>query len=198
MTSGASVQKKRRLYIVLWVLIPVIVVSCYVLFLTASPARVFSHIIKTSIDLNTDDDAQDNRNRIQISKIDLEVPFYEGGAAVLDQGAWHRYPERGNPKDGGNFILSAHRFQIGVTSVATKRQSPFYNLEKLEVNDSLRIFYKGQWYDYKVNKKYQVKPNEVAIEAPSSQAKLTLYSCTLKGSADGRIVIEAQLQTNKS
>jgi LPXTG-site transpeptidase (sortase) family protein len=145
--------------------------------------------------LNTADDAQDSRNRIQIEKINLEVPFFTGGVGELEKGAWHRFPERGNPEKGGNFILSAHRFRIANNPALTKVRSPFYNLDKLQVGDTMRVFYDGQWYDYTVTKTYSVKPNEIQIEAPSKEAKLTLYSCSLGGSSDGRIVIEAVTKT---
>ena len=58
----------------------------------------------------------------------------------------------------------------------------------------MRIFYQYKWYTYTVTKKYNVKPNATEIEAPSETSKLTLYSCSLGGSADGRIVIEATTQ----
>lgn len=150
--------------------------------------------VKSAVDLDTSDDANDARDRIQIEKINLEVPFFTGTADSLEKGAWHRYPERGDPVRGGNFILSAHRFRIAQDPILTKERSPFYNLDKLAVGDSMRIFYKGNWYDYSVTKIYDVKPDAVEIEAPSDEAKLTLYSCTLSGSADGRIVIEAKLR----
>ena len=95
---------------------------------------------------------------------------------------------------GGNFILSAHRFKIGLTPSQTKYNSPFYNIDLVVVGDPIRIFYDGRWYDYEVTKKFAVKPNDTYIEAPSSEAKLTLYSCTLAGSNDGRDVIEAKLK----
>ena len=150
--------------------------------------------VKSAVDLDTSDDADDARDRIQIEKINLEVPFFTGTADSLEKGAWHRYPERGDPVRGGNFILSAHRFRIAQDPILTKERSPFYNLDKLAVGDTLRIFYKGNWYAYSVTKIYDVKPDAVEIEAPSDEAKLTLYSCTLSGSADGRIVIEAKLR----
>lgn len=151
--------------------------------------------VKTEIDLNTADDAQDSRNRIQIEKINLEVPFFTGGAEELEKGVWHRFPERGDPVQGGNFILSAHRFRIANNPVLTKVRSPFYNLDKLEVGDTMRVFYEGEWYTYTITKKYSVKPNEVQIEAPTEEPRMTLYSCSLGGSADGRIVLEATTDT---
>lgn len=173
--------------------IALILAGLYVGYLLLAPKAGFSVLAgKSAIDFNTADDATDNRDRIQIEKINLEVPFFTGSKDELDKGAWHRFPERGDPDKGGNFILSAHRFNIGTTPAETKLRSPFYNLDKLTVGDSMRVFFNGKWYDYKVTKIYSVKPNEVQIEAPSKEAKLTLYSCSLGGSADGRIVIEAK------
>lgn len=131
-------------------------------------------------------------NFIKIERLNLLVPFYTGDSELtLEKGAWHRFPERGDPEQGGNFILSAHRFRLGMTPNETKERSPFYHLDKLQEKDVVDIYYKGKWYSYQVNKMYSVTPNAVEIEAPSENPKLTIYSCTLAGSADGRVVVEA-------
>jgi sortase A len=132
-------------------------------------------------------------NFIKIERLNLLVPFYTGDSELtLEKGAWHRFPERGDPEKGGNFILSAHRFRLGITPNETKERSPFYHLDKLQEKDTVDIYFKGQWYSYQVQKMYSVKPDAVEIEEPSEEAKLTIYSCSLKGSADGRVVIEAK------
>jgi len=201
---GASLQQKQvgrvakfKHRFLLVASICLVVVGVYLAYLLLTP-KLPILAGPSEIDLNTTDDATDNRDRIQIEKINLEVPFFTGSAEELDKGAWHRYPDRGDPKDGGNFILSAHRFSIGTTPAETKKRSPFYNLEKLEVGDTMRIFYQDRWYTYTVTKKYNVKPNATEIEAPSETSKLTLYSCSLNGSADGRIVIEATTKDGPS
>ena len=149
--------------------------------------------ISSSIDLNTSDDANDMRNRIQIEKMGVEVPYFNDNTpATLEKGAWWRFPDRGNPEDGGNFIISAHRFYIGRTPQGTRARSPFYKLDKLETGDKIRVFYEKKWYDYQVTKKYSVKPDATEIEAKTDEPKLTLYTCSLKGSADGRVVIDAE------
>ncbi len=183
----------RRLILV--IALGLLVAGLFILYLIVSPNSATPKILqpKSTIDLNTSDDKDDSRNRIQIEKINLEVPFFEGGENVLDKGAWHRYPDRGNPEQGGNFILSAHRFNIGVTPEQTKTRSPFYNLDKLVIGDAVRIFYNQRWFEYEITRIYQVKPNAVEIEAPSKEAKITIYSCTLEGSADGRLVLEAKM-----
>lgn len=188
--SNEKLRGKWTRHILLGLSILLLLGGAYLLFLTLSPNLNF---IPTSNDLNTADDSNDQRNRIQIERINLEVPYNPGGEEALNAGAWWRYPERGNPKDGGNFILSAHRFYIGLTPEKTRARSPFYRLEEVEVGSKIRVFYEGQWYDYIAAKKYTVKPDAVEIESGSTEAIMTLYTCTLGGSADGRVVIEAHL-----
>lgn len=130
--------------------------------------------------------------RIIIPKIAVKVDIFEGDQSVLDKGAWHRVPQNGNPDKGGNFVVSAHRFVMGRTPGQTKNNSPFYNIDKLKVDDSIFIDWQQKRREYKITKIYDVKPNQVEIEAPSDKAKLTLYTCTLGGSADGRVVIEGE------
>lgn len=130
--------------------------------------------------------------QIIIPKIAVKVDIFEGDKSVLEKGAWHRVPENGDPDKGGNFVVSAHRFVMGGTPGQTKQRSPFYNIEKLSENDTIFIDWQHKRHEYKITKVYKVKPTQVEIEAPSETAKLTLYSCTLGGSADGRVVIEAE------
>ncbi len=133
-----------------------------------------------------------DENFIKIERINLLVPFHTGKTEkTLESGAWHRFPERGDPEQGGNFILSAHRFRLGATPNQTMERSPFYHLDKLQNEDIVDVYFNGNWYKYQIKKIFSVKPDAVEIEEPSDEAKLTLYSCSLKGSADGRVVIEA-------
>lgn len=174
--------------------IVLVLVGLYVLLLLFVPRwRLPTILGKTRIDLNILDDAQDKRDRLQIAKLNLEVPFFGGNdVKLLDKGAWHRFPERGDPVKGGNFIISAHRFHLGLTPQGTRAKSPFYNLNKLVPGDDIKVFFQGKTYDYKVTRRYKVKPNATNIEDPSTEPKMTLYSCNLAGPADGREVIEAK------
>lgn len=182
-------SKKIYAFVGIAIAILAIAAGAYVLLLTRSPDLPIS----SSIDLNTADDAQDTRNRIQIEKINLEVPYYDDNTpATLERGAWWRFPDRGNPEKGGNFILSAHRFYLGTTPQGTRARSPFYKLNELAAGDKIRVFYEGKWYDYEVTRNYSVSPSAIEIEEPSAEAKMTLYTCSLKGSADGRVVIDAK------
>lgn len=134
----------------------------------------------------------DHSDRLIIPSIKVEVPYSKGGAAVLNKGAWHRFPERGNPEKGGNFILSGHRFVRGWTPQSTAKRSYFFFLDKLKSGDKIYIMYHQQLYEYQVVKTYRVTPYSVEIEAPTKEAQLTLYTCTLGGSFDGRVVVVAK------
>lgn len=132
--------------------------------------------------------------RLYIPKIDINLPYASGGPEVMERGAWWRQPHNGNPKDGGNFVLSAHRFIMGLTPQQTWRKSPFYNIHLLTVGDEIIIDYQGQRYIYVIRRLFDVTPDAVHIEQRTEQPQLTLYSCTLGGAADGRNVIIATLK----
>lgn len=133
-------------------------------------------------------------NRLYIPKINVDISIAEGDtAAVLEKGAWHRKPANGSPERGGNFVVSAHRFELGVTPQQTRAKSPFYHIDKLQAGDKIYVDYNKKRYTYEVVRKYKVDRYAVAIEAPSVEAKMTLYSCDLRGEAAGREVIEAKL-----
>ncbi len=135
-----------------------------------------------------------SENRLYIPKIDINLPYQAGSEGVMEHGAWWRVPENGNPKDGGNFVLSAHRFIMGLTPQQTLRKSPFYNIDKLKIGDELIVDYDGKRYTYVIEKVFDVKPDAIEIENRTNEPQLTLYSCTLGGANDGRNVIVAKLK----
>lgn len=131
-------------------------------------------------------------NRIVIPKLGVNIPYGTNGMTSLNEGALWRYPDRGDPVKGGNFIIAAHRFSIQPTPGGTIVHSPFYHIDQLKNGDQILIDFKGKRYGYIVSSKEKVSPTAIQIEAPSKTAKLTLYSCELAGSAAGRYVVIAK------
>ena len=131
--------------------------------------------------------------RLYIPRLQLNLPYAAGDESVLNDAVWHRYPERGDPEKGGNFILAGHRFVMGLTPGETRRKSPFYAINTVKVGDYLYVDFNGRRYQYEVTRHYEVKPTQVDIEAESVQPKMTLYTCTFGGETDGRDVLEAKL-----
>lgn len=176
----------------LWLIVPLLALigGVYLLVTTLAPVILPAPSINVSSQ-SVQPDAM-TENRLYIPKIGVDVLITEGDSeAALDKGAWHRKPENGSPARGGNFVLSAHRFQMGWTPDQTRDRSPFYHIDKLQEGDEIYVDYNQKRYSYIVTKKYAVDRYAVYIESPSEEAKMTLYSCTLEGEAAGRDVIEA-------
>jgi sortase A len=178
--------------IVLTVIALVLVaIGGYILILVLTPNIPIFHSYQP-MDVKAITAPKVGENRIIIPQINVDIPYGTNGTTSLDKGAWWRYPERGDPVKGGNFIIAAHRFSIQLTPQETAIKSPFYHLDKLKVGDPIIIDFEGKRYGYKINKTYTVKPTQTEIEAPTDTAKMTLYSCELGGSEAGRTVLDAQ------
>lgn len=168
----------------------------YLVVDVSAPALTFfnasaSDVIKHELDATKPGIKGD---RLYIPKINVDVAIVTGeNAAVLEQGAWHRHPENGDPENGGNFVLSAHRFSLGLTPQQTVIKSPFYNIDKLQLGDEIYVDYEGSRYAYKVTRHYGVERTATEIEVRTAKATMTLYSCDLRGEKAGREVIEASL-----
>lgn len=134
-------------------------------------------------------------NRLYIPKInvDIAVVTAEGDEnAALEKGALNRVPENGNPKDGGNYVLAAHRFTIGMTPAETKRRSPLYHINQLAVGDQIYVDYSGTRYAYEITKRERVAATAVEIEKRTEDSTLTLYSCDLNGPRTAREAVFAK------
>ena len=168
-----------------------VIVGGYILVLVLTPNIPFLYSSKP-LDVQAITAPKVGVNRIMIPQIGVDIPYGTDGKTSLDRGAWWRYPERGDPEKGGNFIIAAHRFSIQLTPHETAIKSPFYHLDKLKVGDPIIVDFNGKRYGYKISKTYTVKPNQTEIEAPSEKPKMTLYSCELGGSDAGRTVFDAE------
>lgn len=169
----------------------------YLLYNTLNPmiaGQLINPSSNSTTDLLKETEEKIGENRVYIPSIDINLPYAAGDANVMEHGAWWRVPDNGNPKDGGNFVLSAHRFIMGLTPEQTLRKSPFYNIDKLKVGDEIIVDYDSQRYTYVIRKVHRVAPTAIEIERRTENPQLTLYSCTLGGAADGREVLVATLK----
>lgn len=135
---------------------------------------------------STTTEAIPNQNRIVIPSIGLDEPIIESNSisAIADGGTWRR-PNTATPNQQGNTVIVGHRFYQN--SVST-----FYHLDKIETREILAVYWEGQEYLYKVTDKKVVEATETEIEAPSSDSKLTLYTCHPLWSSTQRFVIVAE------
>lgn len=124
--------------------------------------------------------------QIKIDSINLDSKLISSKSNKdLWKGIWHRN-NTGNPIDGGNMVITAHRF------LYTGNNNTFYNLPKVKNDEIVSIYWKGIKYDYKVNKIFEVTPDAIEIEAPTKNHILTLYTCTPLWTSAKRFVIQAE------
>ena len=69
----------------------------------------------------------------------------------------------------------------------------FYNLDKLEVDDIVIIYWQGTEYDYKIYDYLIVDSNATYIEDQDGEDRLTLYTCHPLGSNSKRLVYYAKM-----
>lgn len=192
--TASTGRNNFRTFFTFFVLLIGLFSGIYIVFTVLSPALVELPIVHKLIKQPEVAGPIVKEDRLYIPQIGVNVAIVTGDTEeALTKGAWHRKPENGNPQDGGNFVLSAHRFVMSWTPGQTVERSPFYNIGKLNVDDQIQVDYRGLRYTYVITKKFKVDPSQTEIESRSSEPKMTLYSCTLRGSTDGRDVIEAKI-----
>lgn len=129
-------------------------------------------------------------NRLAIPSIGLDEHVFESSESNgINKGVLQRR-KTSNPAQGGNTVLVGHRF-----SYLPSIPAPFYNLDKIKAGDEMVVLWKGVVYRYKVTEIKVVEPTDITVEAPTNDARLTIYTCTPLWSAKQRLVIIGDLIT---
>lgn len=120
---------------------------------------------------------------------DYTRPIAEGVGIedVLNKRGVGHYPGTQMPGEIGNFALAAHRTGWG---------SPFLDVNKLQLGDSIYIETEDGWYRYVFRSLEYVSPSGVDVLAPVPQASgetpldriITLTSCNPLNSVSERII----------
>lgn len=126
-------------------------------------------------------------NRLIIPALDLDQKIYEGTSVyTVNKGVWIR-PNASTPAAGSNTVLVGHRFTY------TNPRGVFYYLDKLKPGDQLLVYWQHKRYLYQVNTILAVPPTEGSVEAPTADARLTMYTCTPLWSLKERLVVVSNL-----
>jgi sortase A len=122
---------------------------------------------------------------INIAKIGVHKAVVEGvGVPDLKKGPGH-YPGTPLPGQPGNAAIAGHRTTYG---------APFYRLDEVHPGDEITITTRQGSYLYQVDKQLVVKPSDVSVVAPTTEARLTLTTCNPRFSAAQRLVVSAVLK----
>ncbi len=136
---------------------------------------------------------QNQPNTLIVPSMLLKTPILEAPVKdtykVLDKGIW-RWPLGSTPDKGGNTVLVGHRFTY------TNPKGIFYYMDKVQVGDEIGIVWSNQQYAYKVTSVREVPPTETSITDQTTDARLTMYTCTPLWNPKNRLVVVAEKETN--
>lgn len=154
---------------------------------TSTPS-VNTYIKKTAAASKPAADNMDG-DRLIIPRMLINTPIIEGPVtqpyANLKKGAW-RLPFSSTPDKGGNTVIAGHRFTY------TEARSIFYYLDKLQIGDEIGIQWEGKTYTYHVISTEVVAPTTMSVQEATSDARLTLYTCTPLWNPKERLVVVAK------
>ncbi|MEX0598400.1 MAG: sortase [Candidatus Paceibacterota bacterium] len=132
-----------------------------------------------------DEDIDTSLFQIQINSINLDSKLISSTTNKdLWKGIWHR-SNTGNPIQGGNMVITAHRF------LYTGNNNTFYRLPNIKMNEIITLYWEGIKYDYRVYDIFEVTPDAVEIEKNTDKHILTLYTCTPLWTSAKRFVVRA-------
>lgn len=124
---------------------------------------------------------------IEIPVINLQTGFFEFNHKNNNVNKYVQVINQDLPSTkNGNFILASHS---GNSSV-----SHFKNIYKLNINDTILIYFKNKSYEYKIVNKYnQEKNGTIIINRDLNKSSLTLTTCDPFDSTK-QIIIIAELE----
>ncbi len=123
---------------------------------------------------------------IEIDTDDLKIkaPIFEGISGtnknkdnnILDKGVGHHTTTAFPNGESGNVVLSGHRWFPGDLPARTV----FIDLDKLKVNDRVRLYFDGEEFVYRITGQKVIKDTETYILDQTEKATITIYTCTPK------------------
>ncbi len=122
--------------------------------------------------------------RIEIPKIGLDHPVYEGVTlTVIDSGPGH-WPGTALPGDRGNTVFPGHR---------VTHSHPFYDLDLVVPGDEVVFHMPEASHTYRVTETLIVVPEDLWIVDQTEEPTMTIFGCHPKHSARQRIVAKGEL-----
>ena len=121
---------------------------------------------------------------LRIPKIGVDEAVFEGvDVATLKMGPGHM-PGTPLPGQPGNAVVSGHRTTYG---------RPFFDLDQLEIGDTIEVESEIGVHVYEVREIMVVEPHDFWVTYDRSGAWLTLTTCNPKFSARERLIVWAEM-----
>jgi sortase A len=123
--------------------------------------------------------------RVDIPRLRLSAAVAEGDDDTTLRGAVGHLPDTPLPwHRRGNVALAAHRDGL------------FRPLEKIRLEDEIRVVTERGEFQYRVKKTHIVDPDDVWVIAPTVRPTITLITCypfSFVGNAPRRFIVQAEL-----
>ncbi len=130
-------------------------------------------------------------DRLVISKIGVDMPLFESDKlSILWKGGWV-FPGTSTPDKGGNTVIFGHRFRY-----LPPINNTFFSLDKIQMDDTFTVVWKGTIYHYQVIDKKVIEPSDFSILSQSSEQEVTLVTCTPLWTSKQRLVVVGKLLPN--
>lgn len=127
---------------------------------------------------------------IMTDDVRIVAPIVEGVTDErLAQGVGHHATTSFPRRDGGNVVLSGHRWKFGKNPA----YRVFEDLDRLKKDDHITLYYRGERFAYKITETLVVGGDDVGILEQTDVPTLTIYTCTPKYTALKRLVYRAEL-----
>jgi len=130
------------------------------------------------------EDPREQVMRLSIPVIDMDAIVVEGTSYRQLAIAPGHMTETPAPGENGNSVITAHRDTF------------FRHIYELKKGDQITVRRGGKSFQYEVDRKYVVKPSDVSVLRPTTDAQLTLITCYptyYVGPAPERLVVTAKL-----
>ena len=154
-------------------------------YITFGPILPRTGYIANAKEWVKDDVLNLKRNKLQIASVGINGEIHEGDESALNLGFWRR-PNTSTPDKGGNTVIVGHRY------LYTYGPNTFFNLDKVKLEDDIKLVFRDTLYSYKVIEVKKVQSTDLSIEENTKDPILTLYTCTSLWDQSERLVIIAK------
>src|SRR4051812_34552438 len=153
-------------------------------YVNAAPAATAPQSAPAPGPVNLDFGARNAIGRIDIPKVGMGQPMFEGvGLDVLANGPGH-WPGTAMAGDPGNNVVAGHR---------VTHTHPFFDLDLLQPGDEVIFTTAAGRFVYAVTQTFIVTPDATWIANPTSDSTMTLFACHPKHQKTHRIVVTGHL-----
>lgn len=140
--------------------------------------------------------------RIEINRLDREIEVLNPNSrAVADLDAALlegvvRHPDSAALNQEGNLFILGHSSYL--PNVFNKNFQAFNGIQDLEWGDIITVYSDDMVYEYRVEKVYRARANELTVPIAGTGNRLTLATCNSFGSVDDRYIVEAERTGTRS